>query len=146
MVIMASMLAADVLVWFGGRKFVQAINFVETAMDVLGSWPMLVLMSAFSVAWGYYVVHKHGSMELLDLVISIGTAQLDVVVLIGANFRARRIGRCCWRSSGCLSRAPGRIKLSSHRFKLYGKRLDLVRKSLDLRHVPPVEAGLERRV
>jgi len=92
--ILLAVLAIDGLVWFSTKQLVKKErplnSFAETTMDLLGSWYSLVAMGAFTIAWALYDTFKGKPTDTLDIVISIWTMLLDVLVIIGANYTKQK--------------------------------------------------------
>lgn len=94
-VLFAAILALDMVVWIATKRLLtmpegQHSGLVEVLMDWLGSWPALIAMGALSAGWATYDFNSGHSQEPLDIVISIWTMLLDVLVIIGANYTRQR--------------------------------------------------------
>lgn len=83
-------LLIDVAVWATTRALMHRkvgnSTFIESLLQWLGSWYAMGTMAVFSVTWAYYDISSSRPDNTLDIVISIWTMLLDVLVIAGANY------------------------------------------------------------
>lgn len=88
--IFSAILTIDIIVWFSTKQLVKKekhfTGFVESLLQALGSWYSLGAMAIFTVAWASYDITNNKPSDILDIIISIWTMVLDVLVIIGANY------------------------------------------------------------
>lgn len=58
---------------------------ISNIMKIVGSWVSLILMAVLAVGWATYNRVRNKPSDTIDIVISIWTMLLDVLVIIAAN-------------------------------------------------------------
>jgi len=58
---------------------------IRRVIKVLGSWAMFAFLAVGSTAWAAWNRIRHRPQDTLDIVISIGTMLMDVIVIIAMN-------------------------------------------------------------
>lgn len=94
-IILTLILAADIFVWWSTKQLLARRKpangaLIDRAMRLLGSWPSLLFMGFGSIGWFLVDLHSRHSTDTLDMVISIWTMLMDVMVIISMNYMHQR--------------------------------------------------------